>query len=161
MPTFQPREQHAFGRRELLGRGAVGLAGLSSLSTLLAACGGGDSGSGGPELQLARADNQVTQPLFEDNQAIASGLDPEQGPLQLYNWNGYIWPKKLKEFGKEYGVDVKLSTFATMDEAIAKIASGAVEFDVFFPSPDRPRRLGPAEQLPPPKPPHPPHPPPT
>lgn len=147
MTTFHPRAPHAFGRRELLGRGAVGLAGLSSLSTLLAACGGGDSGGGTPELQLARPDRPVTHPLFEDNQAIASGLDPEQGPLQLYNWNGYIWPKKLKEFGKELGVDVKLSTFSTMDEAIAKIASGAVEFDVFFPTPDRLGRMVLAKQL--------------
>lgn len=146
MATFHPRERHAFGRRELLGRGAVGLAGLSSLSTLLAAC-GGESGGGTPELQLARPDRPVTQPLFDDNPTIASGLDPEGGPLKIYNWVDYLWKQKMKEFGKEYGVEVQLTTFATMDEAITKIASGAVDFDVFFPTPDRLERMVLAKQL--------------
>ena len=40
---MHPRESR-YGRREFLGRSAVGVVGLSSLSTLLAACGGGDNG---------------------------------------------------------------------------------------------------------------------
>jgi spermidine/putrescine transport system substrate-binding protein len=147
MTTLHPRQPNGFGRREFIGRSAAGIVGLSSLSTLLAACGGGDSGSSAADLVLARPDNPVTHPLFDDNPAIASGLDPEQGPLRVYNWNGYIWPKKLKEFGKKYGVDVELSTFSTMDEAISKIATGAVSFDVFFPTTDRLGRMVLAKQL--------------
>lgn len=146
MTTFHPRERRGYPRREFLGRSAAGIVGLSSLSTLLAACGGDDGGSAS-DLQLARPDNPVTQPLFDDNPAIASGLDPEKGPLKIYNWVDYLWKKKLNDFGKEYGVDVQLTTFSTMDEAIAKIASGAVDFDVFFPTPDRLGRLVLAKQL--------------
>ena len=51
--TIHPRESR-YGRREFLGRSAAGVIGLSSLSTILAACGGGDNGNfKPPELQLA------------------------------------------------------------------------------------------------------------
>jgi spermidine/putrescine transport system substrate-binding protein len=131
-----------YGRREFLGRSAVGVVGLSSLSTLLAACGGGNNGQfTPPALDLATPENPVTQPLFDDNPMIAAGLDPESGPLRIYNWNGYLDPKIKKGFGKEYGVDVQETFFSTTDEAVAKIASGAIEFDVFFPTEDRIGRL--------------------
>ena len=136
-----PRESR-YGRREFLGRSAAGVVGLSSLSGLLAACGGSDNGSfKPPELQLARPESPVTWPLLDDNPMIASGLEPESGTLRIYNWNGYLWPRIKKDFAKEYGVKVEETFFDTMDEAISKIASGAVEFDVFFPTPDRLGRL--------------------
>jgi spermidine/putrescine transport system substrate-binding protein len=138
---MHPRESR-YGRREFLGRSAVGVVGLSSLSTLLAACGGGNNGQfTPPALDLASPENPVTQPLFDDNPMIAAGLDPESGPLRIYNWNGYLDPKIKKGFGKEYGVDVQETFFSTTDEAVAKIASGAIEFDVFFPTEDRIGRL--------------------
>ena len=136
-----PRESR-YGRREFLGKSAAGVVGLSSLSALLAACGGSDNGNfKPPELQLAKPDNPVTHPLFADNPMIASGLEPESGTLRIYNWNGYLWPRIKKDFGKEYGVKVEETFFDTMDEAIAKISSGAVDFDVFFPTVDRMSRL--------------------
>jgi spermidine/putrescine transport system substrate-binding protein len=139
--TWHPRESR-YGRREFLQRSAVGAFALSSFGTLLSACGGGEESTfKPPELQLARPDNPVTHALFDDNVAIASGLDPEGGTLRVYNWNGYLWPRLLKNFGKEYGVKTELSTFSTMDEAIAKLSSGAVDYDVFFPTPDRISRL--------------------
>jgi len=123
------------------GGAAVAFAGLSPL---LAACGGGDDG-GGPVgaggIPLARPDNPVKLPLFDDNAPIASGLQPEKGSLRIYIWADYIWKKKLKEFGKEYGVEVEVTTFTTMDEAIAKLSTGAVAFDVFFPQVDRLGRM--------------------
>ena len=76
--TLHPRESR-YGRREFLGRSAVGLVGLSSMSTLLAACGGGNAEFTPPELKLASPENPVTQPLFDDNPMIASGLEPESG----------------------------------------------------------------------------------
>jgi spermidine/putrescine transport system substrate-binding protein len=137
--ALHPRESR-FGRREFIGRSAAGVIGLSSLSTLLAACGGGNSTSAS-DLELATPDNPVTQPLFDDNAMIASGLEPESGTLRIYNWNGYLWPRLKKDFAKEYGVKVEETFFATMDEAVAKMSSGAVEFDVFFPTQDRISRL--------------------
>ena len=139
--AFHPRESR-YGRREFLGRSAVGIAGLSSLSSILAACGGGSNGgSSAVDLRLARPDNPVTWPLYDDNAPIASGLEPEKGPLKIYNWNGYLWPRIMKDFGKEYGVEVELSTFATTDESMAKISSGAVDYDVFFPYQERLGRM--------------------
>ncbi|HEU5207488.1 MAG TPA: hypothetical protein VFT94_07750, partial [Gaiellaceae bacterium] len=127
--TLHPRESR-YGRREFIGRSAAGVLGLSSLSGLLAACGGSDSGNfKPPELQLASPENPVKWPLFDDNPMIASGLEPESGTLRIYNWNGYLWPKIKKNFAKEYGVKVEETFFDTTDEAIAKISSGAVDFD--------------------------------
>ncbi len=141
MGTFHPRESR-FGRKEFLQRGAAGAFAVSSMGTLLAACGGSDNGEfKPPELQIARPDNPVTHPLFDDNPMIASGLEPESGTLRIYNWNGYLWPRIKKDFAKEYGVKVEETFFDTMDEAITKISTGAVEFDVFFPTVDRMSRL--------------------
>jgi spermidine/putrescine transport system substrate-binding protein len=144
--TSHPREPRGFqrgiGRREFLERGALGVLGLTVAGPLLAACGGGaDGGFTPPELDLARPESPVRHAIFPDNPRIASGLDPEAGPLKIYNWRGYLWPKIMKRFGKEYDVEVQLSTFSTMDEAVAKIASAAVDYDVFFPTPDRLSRL--------------------
>ena len=73
---MHPRESR-YGRREFIGRSAAGVIGLSSLSTILAACGGSDNGSfKPPALQLATPDNPVTHPFFDDNPMIASGLEP-------------------------------------------------------------------------------------
>ena len=139
--AFHPRESR-YGRREFLGRSAAGVVGLSSLSTLLAACGGATGGaSGGTEIPLARPDNPVKWTIYDDNPAIASGLEPEAGPLKIYNWNAYLWPGLVKQFEKEYGVDVQVSTFATTDESMAKISSGAVDYDVFFPYQERLGRM--------------------
>ena len=88
-------------------------------------------GPGG--LPLARPYRPVTLPIYADNKAIASGLTPEKGPLQFYNWDAYINPDVVKAFEKKYGVKVEISTFTTIDEAVAKISSGAVQFDVFVP----------------------------
>ena len=137
--AFHPRESR-YGRRELLQRGAAGAVLLSGMGTLLAACGGGNEASS-TELQIATPDNPVRWPLSDDNPMIASGLEPESGTLRIYNWNGYLWPKVKKDFAKEYGVKVEETFFSTTDEAVAKISSGAIDFDVFFPTTDRIGRL--------------------
>ena len=139
--TIHPRESR-YGRREFIRRSAAGVIGLSSLSTILAACGGSDNGNfTPPELQIASPQNPVKWPLFDDNPMIASGLEPESGTLRIYNWNGYLWPRIKKDFAKEYGVKVEETYFSTTDEAVAKISSGAIDFDVFFPTTDRIGRL--------------------
>jgi spermidine/putrescine transport system substrate-binding protein len=127
-------------RRRFL-RDATGLALSVSTADLLAACsnstlpGGGNSPHTAPGgLPLARPDSPQTLPIYRDNRPIASGLKPEAGPLQVYNWAEYLNPKVIKSFEQKYGVSVELSTFSTMDEAIAKLASKAVQFDVFVPT---------------------------
>ena len=126
-------------RRRLLKAGLAAGAGLSAAS-FLAACSdttvpGGQSPNKAPGgLPLARPDNPVTLPIYPDNEAIPSGIEAEGGPLKLYNWAEYINPPVIKSFEKRYGVEVELSTFSTIDEAVAKLASGAVGFDVFVPT---------------------------
>ncbi len=132
-------------RRTFIRRAGMAAASLT-LPGLIEACGsttptGGASatasasktpvGPGG--LPLARPYRPVTLPIYADNKAIASGLTPEKGPLQFYNWDAYINPDVVKAFEKKYGVKVEISTFTTIDEAVAKISSGAVQFDVFVP----------------------------
>src|SRR6185437_11013477 len=102
--------------------------GASSGSSSAAATGKGPGG-----LPLARPDSPLTLPIYSDNKAIASGMQPEKGPLQLYNWIEYINPAVVKAFEKKYNVKVQISTFNTIDEAVAKLDSGAVQFDVFVP----------------------------
>jgi spermidine/putrescine transport system substrate-binding protein len=126
-------------RRAFIRRATIAAAGLSAPG-LLAACGStaptGSAAALGPGgLALARPDHPVTLPIYADNKAIASGMKPEKGPLQFYNWNAYIHADVVKAFEKRYGVKVQISNFTTIDEAIAKISSGAVQFDLFVPEP--------------------------
>jgi spermidine/putrescine transport system substrate-binding protein len=132
-------------RRTFLRRAGLTAAGLC-LPSALAACGttaplpppggaaGGQIRGEGPGgLPLARPNVPVSLPIYADNPAIKSGLKPEKGPLQLYNWEEYINPTVVNSFQKKYGVKVQTSTFTTIDEAVAKISSGQVQFDVFVP----------------------------
>jgi spermidine/putrescine transport system substrate-binding protein len=136
-----PRERaspwNRMTRRQFLRRSAVASVAFSGAGSFLAACGtstpSGSSGPGNPTLKLARPDSPVTLPMHDDNPAIASDLEPEAGPLKLYNWEEYVWPRITNRFAKEFGVEVNISTFHNMEEAVAKIATGTSDFDVFFP----------------------------
>jgi spermidine/putrescine transport system substrate-binding protein len=112
----------------------------SGLGPLLAACnssGPTTGASGANAIPLPRPNHPVTWPVFPDNKAIKSGLQPEQGAtLKLYNWVAYINQKCLKDFGKKYNCKVEVTTFQNTDEAMAKLRSGQVNFDIFFPTID-------------------------
>jgi spermidine/putrescine transport system substrate-binding protein len=140
-PTKHPDHGSGTNRRTFIQRAAAAAAGVS-VPGLLAACGtttptatgGTGSAALGPGgLALARPNHPVTLPIYAANKAIASGLKPEAGPLQFYNWDQYINTDVVKAFEKQYGVKVQISTFTTIDEAVAKISSGTVQFDVFVP----------------------------
>jgi spermidine/putrescine transport system substrate-binding protein len=139
--TFHPRERgpwRPIDRRDFLRRSAYGAAALAVGPSLLAACGGDDAGGGGSgqQVQLSRPDNPVTLPTFDDIAMIEDGLEPEAGPLKIYNYAEYIAPQTLRGFRREYGVDVEVTTFTSMDEAIARLSSGRGDFDLFFPTTD-------------------------
>lgn len=146
--VFHPRDpgyRRPLSRRDFLRRSLVTGAALPSAAAILAAC--GDAGTGGnggtspgqgntPEVRFGTPDNPVELQLFEDNPAIDSGLQPEAGPLVIYNWEQYIWKSVIKDFQKEFDVEVQYETFYNMEEAVAKIQTGEVTFDVFFPTID-------------------------
>ena len=108
---------------------------LSGADALLTACGGSASsavnkrddtgalmGPGG--IPLARRDHPVTLPLYCDNEPISSGLDLENGPLNLFNWAAYINPAVVRKFEKEHNVQVTITTFENEEEAISKLTVG-------------------------------------
>ena len=128
------RTESAISRRELLGAGA-GLA-LARIAGRLQL----DEPSrlrSSRRPPLPRQNSPVKWPVYADNKPIASGLAPEKGAtLQLYNWVAYINEAVVKSFCKKYNCNYSLTTFNTMEEALAKLASGQLKFDVFFPTVD-------------------------
>jgi spermidine/putrescine transport system substrate-binding protein len=127
-------------RRTVLKGGLAALA----LAPLLQACGGNGSGSagGGGAEKIPSPDNPITWDLSKANPAIESGLTPKRGStLRIYNYADYLSPRMIKDFEKKYGVDVRLSTFNDADEALTKIASKNLKFDLYFPSYDSLGRL--------------------
>jgi spermidine/putrescine transport system substrate-binding protein len=56
--------------------------------------------------------------------------------LYLFNWSSYTPKDVIREFEKEYGVNVKVDNFSSNEELFAKLLSGATGYDVIFPSQD-------------------------
>jgi len=143
---MHPREGWTEDRRELVTRrgflkqGAAAGALLGGAGSLLAACGTATSTTGpltSGGIPLPRPRNPVTWPVYKDNPAIKSGLAPEQNAtLRIFNWVAYLNPQIMKDFGKKYNCQVELTTFNNIDEAMAKLRSGQLNFDIFFPTID-------------------------
>ncbi len=93
------------------------------------------AGAAASGVLLPRQNTPVKWPIYADNKTIASGLAPEKGAtLQIYNWVAYINEKVIKDFCKKHDCKYSLTTFNTMEEAISKLGSGQLKFDVFFPT---------------------------
>ena len=101
-------------RREFIGRSArVGLLLGFGGVPILGACGDGGDGDGASVLE-----------------PIADGLDPEAGPLRVFNYADYVNPDTVASFEEKYGVTVEITTFDVDSEAITKLANGSVEVDL-------------------------------
>jgi spermidine/putrescine transport system substrate-binding protein len=144
-----PQDHKGISRRGLLkgaaggalGVGALGLlAGCENTTTPIGACADGSGSSNlvvpkpvGPGgLPLPRPDNAITWAITSDNEPIPDGVPDENGPLGIYNYADYLDPSLVKKFEKLTGRKVKIATYNSSDEAIAKLASGAVAFDVII-----------------------------
>ncbi len=122
-------------RRNFIRQGAASALLAGGAGSLLAACSSsGTSGSlASTALPLPRPNHPVTWPIYPGNKAIKSGLASEKNAtLRIYNWTAYINQAVVNDFAKKYNCKVQVSTFNTMDEALAKIHSGQVQFDVFM-----------------------------
>ena len=86
------------------------------------------TGPGG--LPLPRTDNSVTWAITDENKPVKDGLKPEPGPLRIYNYADYLDPATIKRFQKQFSTKVEIATYNSSDEAIAKLSSGAVDFDL-------------------------------
>lgn len=135
---IHPRERRPWypmlTRRDVL-RTAGAVAGAAALAACGEGNGGGSGGGKAGELVIGTPDSPAELPLFDDIPSIDSGLDPESGPLRIYNWADYIWPRVMKDFSKEFGVEVELTTFYNMEEATRKLVTGDASYDVFVPYP--------------------------
>ena len=140
-----PKDRSGITRRQLA-RGAAGAVAGAGVAAGLAACENtttpvgaepaGPTGAAaklvvqkptGPGgLPLPRTDNSVTWAITDDNKPIKNGKDVEPGPLRVYNYADYLDPVTLKRFGKQFSTKVEVATYNSPEEAIAKLASGAV-----------------------------------
>jgi len=114
------------------GRATAGLSALAALGAggTLAGCASDLTGSG--TLPLPRPDHPVQWPVFPGNTAIKPGLAAEDdATLQVYIWTAYINQACVNAFAKKYKCKVQLTTFNTMDEALAKLRSG-LSFDLLI-----------------------------
>ena len=141
--VFHPRDprQGSLNRRDFLRKSLMTAAAVPSMSAILAACGEDTAttpGANGDSTVpiFGTPDNPATLQSFDDNTAIASDLEPEDGPLVIYNWEQYLWKKVLDDFTKETGVEWRYETFYNMEEAVQKFTTGQATFDVFFPTID-------------------------
>ncbi len=135
-------------RRTLLKAALAGIA-APGVAGLLSACGSSNSSSpGGVKETIAAPDNPVKWPISTKNPPIESGLMPEKGStLRIYNYAAYLSPGVIKAFEKKFDVDVRVSTFNDADEALTKVASGDLKFDIYLPSYDSLGRLVQADLL--------------
>jgi spermidine/putrescine transport system substrate-binding protein len=133
--TYHPRERR-IGRRTFLTRSAWSAAALAVGPTLLSACGDGNSRGDASPVPLSRPDSPVTLPLYDDIPPIADGLEPESGTLKVYNYAEYLAPATIRGFRRAYDVDVEVTTFTSMDQAISHLSGGEADFDVFFATTD-------------------------
>ncbi|MCI0543070.1 MAG: spermidine/putrescine ABC transporter substrate-binding protein [Actinobacteria bacterium] len=140
--TYHPRQNWNRGRRQVYTRRAflqratlLGVTG-AALPGFLAACLRRESGETA-DLIIGTPASPVEQPLFDDNPAIESGLPPEAGPLLLYNWEDYINPEIIPLASDALGVEIQETTFLNEEVALAALASGEVQYDVWFPTSQR------------------------
>src|SRR4051812_8568799 len=146
-----PKDRSGITRRQLA-RGAAGAVAGVGVAAGLAACEntttpvGADTGgptgaaanlvvqkpTGPAGLPLPRTDNSVTWAITDENKLIKDGLGTEPGPLRIYNYADYIDPVTLKRFQKQFSTKVEIATYNSADEAVAKLASGAVDFDLIM-----------------------------
>jgi spermidine/putrescine transport system substrate-binding protein len=138
---MHPREggRKIFGqpvsRRDFLRGSAITAASIPTASALLAACGGKP---GQEDEQLAsslndpaRRDNPKTYDVNQDL-LLEPGLKNEGGPLEIFNWEEYINPTEVGRFEDAFGVQVNITTFTTMVDAVTRLTTREQSYDVIM-----------------------------
>ena len=69
--------------------------------------------------------------------ALFTGCSKDDGKtLYLFNWTYYTPDSVIKQFEKEFGVKVKVDSYASNEEMYAKLKAGATGYDIVIPSQD-------------------------
>ncbi|HYJ69875.1 MAG TPA: hypothetical protein VEX15_19655, partial [Nocardioidaceae bacterium] len=135
-PTWRhrPPPRPQLSRRGLL-RGGLWLGVGIGAAPILAGCNDDTTAAqGSAPYPLARPDDPVTLPLNDSNPPIDDGLDPETGgTFKILNYNDYMAPGVMKDFGEQYDVEVQVTPYNNYDEMLAKIRASGESFDLVFP----------------------------
>jgi spermidine/putrescine transport system substrate-binding protein len=141
---MHPREggRKIFGqpvsRRDFLRRSAITAASIPTASALLAACGKDPSTQDTQDAATlnnpARRDNPITYDINEHNGdlLLEPGLKNEDGPFEIFNWEEYINPRVVGMFEEQYGVQVNITTFSTMVDAVTRLTTREQSYDVIM-----------------------------
>ncbi len=65
---------------------------------------------------------------------LAGCLRAGRRRLNVFHWSNYIAPETLPRFERETGVEVRLGTYESNEEMLARVMSGNSGWDVAFPS---------------------------
>jgi spermidine/putrescine transport system substrate-binding protein len=133
----RPRPQ--LSRRRLL-QGTIWLGAGVGVASLLSACNDESSSSSGASAPypLARPDEPVTLPVKDSNPPIDDGLSPETGGVfKILNYDAYMAPGIMKDFGAKYDVEVQVTPYNNYDEMLSKIRAPGASFDLVFPGPSQ------------------------
>ncbi|MBI3648919.1 MAG: extracellular solute-binding protein [Actinobacteria bacterium] len=140
-------------RREFMKRAAALGIGLPAAAAILEACSrpGQPAAGASPEnlsgtggivvpgspYPLARPTAPVTWKIYDDNPAIADDLPIEKdATLVIFNWSYYIWNKVIEDFASQYNVKTQYISFQNVSTGLAKLQTGKLQADVFFPTRD-------------------------
>lgn len=63
-----------------------------------------------------------------------SGYSSDEKQVNVYSWADYIDPNVIPEFEKRYGIKVVYDTFASNEALLAKLQTGASDYDVIVPT---------------------------
>jgi len=137
-PAFRHRPSRPqLSRRDVL-RGGLWLGVGIGAAPILSACGGsGTTVEGGKApYPLARPGNPGTLPFKDSNPPIDDGMDPETGgAFKILNYDSYMAPGVMNDFGDQHGVEVQVTPYSNYDEMLAKIRTPGESFDLVFPGP--------------------------
>jgi spermidine/putrescine transport system substrate-binding protein len=123
------RRRPELSRRQALQRGIAAALLAGGGGTLLDAC--APYLVGPNNIPLPRPSDPVRWPTT-GSKPIQSGTAPETGAtLQIYNWVAYVNQACVNSFAKKYNCKVEVTTFNTMNEALAKLRAG-LKFDVLM-----------------------------
>lgn len=127
-------------RRTVL-RGGVGLAAGAVMGPGLASCGVATMRAQ-QDYPIGTPDKPVTLPIFDDNPAVDSGLQPEQADvLKVLNYAEYIAPEVKQSFKEKYGAEIQVTAYSEFQELQRRLLAPGAEYDVVYAGPTIMSRL--------------------